>query len=177
MNQKIITYSVAVAAFFIVCILAYFAFAPVKNGATPTPTPPTTNTNPSITGSQQIFNPNKLPTTKSITIPTSQGGVTTNNFFNFPIVTLDSGQQVMYIKTTSLYQVSYVFNGNYFALQLAAPKETTRKEAEGVLQSTLGINAIDTCKLKVVWTIGGPTGPSFPPDMPLSFCSGGLPLE
>lgn len=174
MNQKTIIYGVAAVAFFVICILAYFAFAP--NNKT-TPATPPTNAGSNNTTSQKAFNPNKLPTTKSISIPTAQGEVTANNFFSFPIVTLDTGQQVMYLKTTSLYQVSYIFNGNYFAIQLTAPKETTRKEAERILQSVLGINAIDTCKLTVVWTIGGASGPSFPPNMPLSFCDGGLPLE
>lgn len=165
-----------VVAGLVILVLAYFAFF---TGGTSNTNKPNTNTGNGgvVPTSAQVFSPSKLPNTRAISLPTNSGSITVNNFFTLQSTKDEFGREVVVLHDSPEYKLMYVYVGNYFEFNLAAPSEKVRQDAEHTLLATLQTSPLDACKLTLFWKIGGPKGGTYPTDLPLSFCPGGLPLE
>jgi hypothetical protein len=113
-----------------------------------------------------------IPSGDTITIGTSQGGVTMNNFYK---IGTDFDSSEIIVTSTPQFEIDYVEDGNVFqVVVLQEPIADADKAGEAALLSILGIGKEDVCKLNasvvvpynIDQTLGGKT-------YGLSLCSGG----
>lgn len=110
------------------------------------------------------------PTSSTITIGTSQGLVTVNNFYKNAQGALE---QFIIIAETSDYEITYDVNTSGFYLSISKPPFATgRGEAESAFLSLLGIGESDACKLSASEGAAYTGGDAPQARMaPLSFCA------
>jgi hypothetical protein len=121
------------------------------------------------TGSSMI-----IPPGDTLSIGTTKGTVTMDNFYNNAVY-LDQAEQTVVIQQSSTYSIIYNIPDSNFAITIVGtPFASVRPTAEGAFLTTLGISQSDACKLSV--TINAPYNvDSNPADqgVGLSFCGGG----
>jgi hypothetical protein len=122
--------------------------------------------------SSPATSPQNIPTGDTITLGTSQGSVTMNNFYKSAgYITQD--QQAVVIQQSSAYSIVYNVPVSSFTLTISsAPPETVRQTMEGAFLSSLGISQVDACKLKVNESISSGVSDQYAGELfPLSFCA------
>lgn len=122
--------------------------------------------------------PAAIPTSTTVTIGTSQGSVTMNNFYQ----TADSitqDQQTVIIHNDPQYSIEYNVGDSSFSIGiLSTPLEASRQAAEAVFLSRLGISKQDACKLKVYEGVPADVSSQYVGQyFPLSFCGNATPLQ
>lgn len=117
--------------------------------------------------------PMTIPTSTTITLGTSHGSVTMNNFYQSAQTITQDGQAVI-MENTGDYAITYNVPDSSFSIALfSMPLQAARQAAESAFLSELGISKQDACKLTVYE--GVPIGVSnqYPGEsFPLSFCGG-----
>lgn len=170
MNKKII---IAVLVLIILGVaLAIFFFAR-KN-------PSTTGVPGDITGTLPIETttpPGPPPTGDTITLGTTQGDVTTKNFYKSADYTTQDKETVV-VHATSTYSIVYnVSDSSFIITLLAMPLEAARQAAETAFLSYLGVSKQDACKLNVYEGVPASVSDQYSgTPIPLSFCGNASPL-
>jgi hypothetical protein len=118
------------------------------------------------------------PTGTTLTLGTSEGNVTVNNFYNNPVF-ITQDQQTVVLAQSSTYSIVYNVSDSSFTISLlSAPFSAARQAAEAALLSSLGISQQDACKLKVSEGVPISVSDEYPGEnFPLSFCGSSPPLE
>jgi len=171
MNKKVIV----IGAIIIVVIVAFFVFLIISNNASTTPgvgTSTSTGTGlPVSTTTPVVVGP--TPTTTSITLGTSDGNVTMNNFYK-TANTITQDKQAVIIEDAGDYVITYNVPDSSFAIALqSTPLDTARSAAESAFLSELGISQADACKLTVYEGVPISVSDQYPGEtFPLSFCGG-----
>jgi hypothetical protein len=116
-----------------------------------------------------------IPAGDTISIGTSHGVVTMNNFYS-KAVYIDSNEQTVVIQQTPNYGIFYNISGSSFVITLlSAPLEAAQQAAESAFISNLGISQQDACKLTVYENVPASVSSQYVgQSSSLSFC-GGLP--
>jgi hypothetical protein len=110
-----------------------------------------------------------VPTSATITLGTSQGSVTMNNFYQS---SLGAQEQYIILKQNANYEINYdTYVSMFYIYVFQAPFSTNRTQAENDFLTTLNISQADACKLDV----GEGAAPSVDQSLasstlPLSFC-------
>ena len=128
-----------------------------------------------ITGN--LASSTSFPTSTTITIGTSKGSVTVNNFYKNPaLVTPDAG--TVLIIATSSYNLAYNTGDSSFTIALLSePLAAARAAAEAGLLQALGIGQADACRLTVsVYVPGSIDANHAGINLGLSFCPGAVGL-
>ncbi|MFA6494771.1 MAG: hypothetical protein WC246_00160 [Candidatus Paceibacterota bacterium] len=104
-------------------------------------------------------------------IPTAQGAVTVNNFYQNAVIVAAGGSEALVARNPG-YDISYYQPDNSFAISISQkPVMAMRTQAEAAFLQKLGISQSDACKLKV--TVGVPISVDQQyagTDFGLSFC-------
>jgi hypothetical protein len=111
------------------------------------------------------------PTSTTITIGTSQGVVSMNNFYQTGV---GAQEQYIIIKQNTNYEINYdtYFSSFYIAI-MGQPVATWQPVAEQDFLQTLGVSTTDACKLDVAeGVISSAAGSNSSTSFPLSFCGG-----
>jgi hypothetical protein len=127
----------------------------------------TTGTLPPIATSTP-FNP---PSGTTLTIGTSEGSVTVNNFYNgAPWISAD--HTAVLATTTDAYDITYDTKDSSFNIDIKeTPFETIRPEAEAAFLRILGVSQSDACKLIVQVGTTFAVDPNYAgQNLGLSFC-------
>ena len=128
--------------------------AGLTNGTLPTPTAP----------------PITIPVGDTITIGTSGGSVTMNNFYKSADY-IDQDQRAVVVQQASTYNIVYYISNSGFTLTiLGAPSQADRQMAEAAFLASLGISQQDACKLSVYENFPGNLSIA-PRQQNLSFCT------
>jgi len=111
------------------------------------------------------------PSGGTITIGTSKGSVTINNFYNTAAF-ISQDQQTVVIADTSNYVVTYNITGSDFGIiLLSVPPGVAQQVAESGLLAALGISQQDACKLNVREWVSASVSSQYAGQVsPLSFC-------
>jgi hypothetical protein len=169
MNKKAVIIIVAIVV--VILAVGVTLFLIQKNspntgsGITTTGTlPPVSTSTPAIV----------TPTSTVITLGTSQGGVTVNNFYQSPGATITQDQQAVIIDNSGDYAITYNVPDSSFAIAiLSTPLEAARQAAESAFLNELGISKQDACKLTVYEGVPIGVSDQYPGEsFPLSFCGG-----
>lgn len=124
-------------------IAAYFLWN--QNTTSPTTSTGGTGGLPPVTTSTVT----NFPTSTTVTIGTSQGSVTMNNFYKNPALVVPGGGTIL-IVTTSSYSLVYTVSDSSFTIALTSePLAAARTAAEAGLLQALGISRADACRLNV----------------------------
>lgn len=117
------------------------------------------------------------PTGPTITLGTSEGNVTVDNFYQTAATTTPDGQTVV-LQDQPDYMIVYNTDDSSFIISvLAAPLEQSREAAEAALLAQLGISKTDACKLKVSEGVPIYASDEYPGvNFPLSFCGTSTPM-
>jgi hypothetical protein len=163
------TIIIVVGIIIVILIALGIAFVLERNGSSTTPTQSTGTLPPVSTSSITT----SIPTSTTITLGTSQGNVTTSNFYqSAQFITQD--QQTVAIKDNADYIIAYNVSDSSFSIALLSmPLEAARQAAETAFLTSLGISQQAACKLTVYE--GVPAGVSdeyVGQSFPLSFCGG-----
>ncbi len=123
------------------------------------------------------FSSSTFPTSTTITIGTSKGSVTVNNFYRNPSLVTPDAETVLIIATNS-YNLAYNTTDSSFTIGLLSePLAAARTAAEAGLLQTLGISQADACRLNVaVYVPGSIDGDHAGINLGLSFCPGAIGL-
>jgi hypothetical protein len=173
MNKKIIIIIVALVV--VAGVALAISFFVQRNAATVG-----SAVNSTSTGSTGIVPPvvtstptTATPTSTTITLGTSEGNVTVNNFYqNAQTITQD--KQAVIIQNNADYAITYNVPDSSFSIAiLSTPLEAARQEAESAFLSELGISQQVACKLTVYEGVPISVSDEYPGEsFPLSFCGG-----
>ena len=110
------------------------------------------------------------PTSATITLGTSQGSVTMNNFYQSG---LGAQEQYIILKQNAAYEINYDTYVSMFYLYVAqAPYDANRAQAENDFLTILNISRTDACKLDVEEGENPSIDQSLTNQaLPLSFCA------
>jgi hypothetical protein len=114
-----------------------------------------------------------IPLGSTLTIGTSQGSVTMNNFYKRAVY-IAQEQQAIVIEQSSTYDIIYNIPDSSFIINIfSLPFAAMRQTAEASFLSSLNIGKQDACKISAYELVSGSAtaqyaGQSFP----LSFCGG-----
>jgi hypothetical protein len=168
MNKKLIVI-IAIVAVIAIAFVVFF-FASKNNSATTTGNVGTTGTLPIITSSTPLA---PTPTSTTLVLGTTQGSVTTTNFYkSAAYITQD--QQTVVVSDQPSYTISYnVADSSFVISLLSTPLEDARQAAESAFLSALGISQQNACKLNVYEGVPISVSDQYPGEsFPLSFCGG-----
>lgn len=178
MNKKFV-----MIVFGVIIVIAVVAFFLVRQntsnvgggGGTTGTLPPvststggTTGTLPPVSTSTTTNTP---PPGSTITLGTSHGNVTTNNFYkSADYITQD--QQTVVIQQAPTYSIVYNVSDSSFIISiLSAPLEAARQAAETAFLNSLGISQKDACALNVYEGVPASVSNKYIGEpFPLSFC-------
>ncbi len=115
-----------------------------------------------------------IPSGDTITLGTSGGSVTMNNFYKNAYY-ITQNQQNVVIQQTSTYDIVYNASDGSFTFGIfSLPLAVVRQAAEAAFLNSLGISEQDACKLGVYEVVSGSIFNQYPgKSFPLSFCSPG----
>lgn len=171
MGKKI---AIIIVILLVVVIAAGVVFLIMQKNSSGTGTAGTvaTGTLPPVATSTPVV-PAPAPTSTTITLGTSQGSVTMNNFYQNAQAITQDGQAVI-IQNTGDYAITYNVPDSSFAIALlSTPLEAARQAAESAFLSELGISKQDACKLTVYEGVPIGVSDQYPGEnFPLSFCGG-----
>jgi hypothetical protein len=126
----------------------------------------------SASTSLSAVSPMNIPSGDTITIGTSKGSVTMNNFYKSAAY-IAQDQQTVVIQQTSTYIIVYnVLHSSFTITIQSAPLEATRQAAEAAFLNTLGISQQDACKLSAYENVPASVSDKYVgKSLPLSFCN------
>jgi len=114
-----------------------------------------------------------IPAGATISIGTSHGVVTMNNFYNNAAY-IDSNEQTVVIQQAPDYGIFYnISNSSFVITLLSTPLEAAQQTAESAFISSLGIPQQGACKLTVYESVPANVSSQYVgQSFPLSFCGG-----
>lgn len=172
MNKKIIVIVAVLAVLIIGGVIAFFLSQ--QSGTPIVENNNSTSTLPDVSTSTYIA---PQPTSTVLTLGTSQGSVTTTNFYqSADYVTAD--KQTVVLKDTTDFTISYNVTDSSFVISLLSiPLQAARQAAESAFLSSLGITQQSACKLSVYEGVPISVSDQYPGEsFPLSFCGGPVSL-
>jgi hypothetical protein len=172
MSKKVII--VISAIVIVILVVGVVLFIIQKNSSNTASGTATTGTLPPVSVSTSTQTPSvAAPTSTTITLGTSQGSVTMNNFYQ-TAQTITQDQQAVIIENSGDYAITYNVPDSSFAIAiLSTPLEAARQAAESAFLSELGISKQDACKLTVYEGVPIGVSDQYPGEsFPLSFCGG-----
>jgi hypothetical protein len=118
-----------------------------------------------------VVSPMNIPAGNTIAIGTSQGSVTTNNFYKSADY-IAQDQQMVVIRQSSTYIIVYNVSNSSFTVTIqSVPLEAVRQTAEAAFLNSLGISQQDACKLNVYESVLANVSDKYVgKSLPLSFC-------
>jgi hypothetical protein len=116
-----------------------------------------------------------IPAGNTITIGTSEGSVTMNNFYRSASY-IAQEQKAVVIQQTSTYDIVYNVSDSSFAITVfSVPFEAVRQTAEAAFLNSLGVSRQDACKLMVHENVSGGVASQYAgASFSLSFCPGAV---
>lgn len=157
----------------IVAIVAFLIFGQNSSNSSNGNSSSTAGTLPPAVTNVPYAPPSTLPSSTTLTIGTSQGSVTVDNFYTGAKISADRTSAL--IEKTSAYNITYYIPDSSFNILIEqSPFDAVREQAEAAFLQLLGISQADACKLKV--KVGAPI--SVDPNhagqnLGLSFCAPG----
>lgn len=171
MNKKVIV----IGGIVIVVIAAFLAFFFIQKNSSSVNTTVSTSSSASAGGTlpSSATSTPVVSTSTTITLGTSEGSVTVNNFYQNAQTITQDGQAVI-IQNSGEYVITYNVPDSSFAIAiLSTPLEAARQAAESAFLSALGISKEDACKLTVYEGVPISVSDEYPGEsFPLSFCGG-----
>lgn len=171
MNKKVIV----IGGIVIVVIVAFLAFFFIQKNSSSVNTTVSTSSSASAGGTlpSSATSTPMVSTSTTITLGTSEGSVTVNNFYQNAQTITQDGQAVI-IQNSGEYVITYNVPDSSFAIAiLSTPLEAARQAAESAFLSALGISKEDACKLTVYEGVPISVSDEYPGEsFPLSFCGG-----
>lgn len=167
-NKKMIIVIGAIVAVIVIALIIVFLIHESNSGGTGT-TPPSGTLPPVATNTPATT----IPTSTTLTFGTSNGNVTTSNFYqSADFITQD--QQSVAIQDTPDYIIVYNVGDSSFTITLmSTPLEAARQAAEAAFLSSLGISQAAACKLTVYEGVPASVSDEYVgQDFSLSFCGG-----